>query len=106
MNSSLLAWKKSRFDAFRRNCIQFCRLFVDNPGVEEANQLIKSMEATLTGIDRRLMQDTAGLNTNEEKTDDDEEDDDELFSDDDDEDEEWGGDLKWREDHSARLMKR
>lgn len=54
---------------------------------EEANQLIKSMEATLTGIDRNLMKDTAGLNTNEEKTDDEEEDD-ELLSDDEDDDEE------------------
>lgn len=44
---------------------------------EETNQLIKSMEATLTGIDRSLMKDSAGVNMNEEEADDEDDDDEE-----------------------------
>ena len=53
---------------------------------EEANTLIRSMEATLTGIDKSLMKNVDSINSAEEETDDGEDDD--FLADDDEEDEE------------------
>ena len=53
---------------------------------EEANTLIRSMEATLTGIDKSLMKNVDSINSAEEEADDGEDDD--FLADDDEEDEE------------------